>query len=305
MKTRSTSRDSWSSFSSDDLDHQNEMKVLESELMQAAASILEGKTQNVVSLLLRFMRQIESSLLQRLARERQQRQESVGQVEDSLNTWLSKGAEQQKPTPKVAVPKSTPHFAKPCMPAPQIQSATSSVQQLPSTDGYAFEKQVTPGAQMFIEPHIQTCPQPQLQPAAQRSTESVRFALPSSTNPLPSSISTNPPKAALSGRPAYSSQTMSQLPLWLRPRSNDLREYEKRAAVPTQTPQGSEHKCTESGTCSRTAQVHSNCASPEICQIDAAVLPLSRSHGSSHEQHIQVYVSASLTLPSLPPFANR
>jgi len=182
---------------------------------------LDGNIQDVVLLLVKFIKQIERSLLQRIRVEKQQRQESIGQLEDFLNTWLDKGCREPESIPKVAIPQSTRHLAKTFSPASPAQSLASREQQVPASDGMSFRKQTT------IEPHIQTCPQPTVKADAADKPSTARVATHSCIQPLSSSSSTNFSEPM--SRPSIkSAQTMSNLPLWLRPRPRELKEYEKR-----------------------------------------------------------------------------
>jgi len=237
MKDRSGSCDSMSSSSSEEKLLQDQVQALESELMQAASELFDDKTQNVVFLLVKFMRQIEKSVLQRIRTEKLQSQDNVGKLEDADNTWLNRGCEQLESFPKVSVPQSTPDVAKPHCSAPRTQSSTSCEQQVPSAKDIAFKKQVVP------EPHTQTCPQPTWQAYFAAKRSSATLAVLPSTRPLPSSDNAHPPDP-MNGSSIKSAQTMSKLPLWLRPRSTELKEYEKRVAASSK-PQ--ESKCAPAG----------------------------------------------------------
>jgi len=221
MKTHCASSESLPSSLSDDGDSQDQLQGLGSQLMQAVSTLLDGNIQDVVLLLMQFIKQIERSLLHRIRVEKQQRQESIGQVEDFLNTWLDKGCHQPESIPKVAIPQSTRHLAKQFSPTSRALSLASPTQQVPASDEINFKKQVT------IEPHKQTCPQPTVKADAADKPCTARLAMHPCIQSLSSSSSTNSPGPIK--RPSIkSAQTVSNLPLWLRPRSNELREYEKR-----------------------------------------------------------------------------
>lgn len=84
-----------------------------------------------------------------------------------------------------------------------------------------FKNQVT------IEPHMQTCPQPTVKVDPTDKHPSSRLATHLCTRPASSSSRTNlrEPMNRLS---INSAQTISNLRLWLRPRSTELKEYERR-----------------------------------------------------------------------------
>jgi len=164
-------------------------------------------------------------------------QESVGQVEDAVNTKLNTGCEQLVSFPKASVHKPTPDFAKPYWPATQAEPSTLSEKQVPSAKDIGFVNQVV------IEPHIQTCPQSSLQAYYAAKQSSASFAVLPCTTPLPSSSNKNPPDT-MHGRYINSAKTMPKLPLWLRPQSTELKEYEKRLAASSKP---LESKCAHTG----------------------------------------------------------